>query len=343
METPFFSIIIPASRDLNKLLIAVGSVQSQDFSDYELVIVLNNYENGFKDYVHKSIDSPKITIVDAGDISGVSQARNIGLEISKGEWICFVDSDDYLLPNALQGRFRCARSGHSSVYHSSTVYRSEVGDLGYTMSTEDSYQPIDFLLGCKLHLNGTIIERGVSERHRFNVDFQSGEDWIYLVEVLKSAGRSLSCQMTDSVYIQHQSSYIYKNYLDHEERLLVAQAEVCRQLVFLTSSEDLKNSLFSYEISVRCRQLVHLIFNSTVDQISDFYFRQQGFIDAFPVVGWNRLIRHYLMRRFFIPKSSEHLSSSHPILQIGIHTMRRLRSDAPIIADKFSQTMLSSP
>lgn len=97
-----YSIIIPvynAEATLNK---CVDSVLMQPFADFELILV----DDGSKDkslqiceeYARK--DS-RVAIIHKEN-GGVSSARNRGLDIAKGTWVTFVDSDDYLGDGFLQ-------------------------------------------------------------------------------------------------------------------------------------------------------------------------------------------------------------------------------------------------
>lgn len=98
----FFSIIIPIYNTQEaKLCKCLDSILHQDYSDYECLMV----DDGSKGVTAKFID--EYTTKDNRFVAihkengGVSSARNKGLEQAKGEWICFVDSDDWIKPNHL--------------------------------------------------------------------------------------------------------------------------------------------------------------------------------------------------------------------------------------------------
>ncbi|MDP2924600.1 MAG: glycosyltransferase [Candidatus Omnitrophota bacterium] len=100
MSKPFFSIIIPTYNREKFLKIAIRSVLEQSSDDYELIVV----DDGSKDNTKKLFD-------DLGDKKakylyqrhqGVSSARNKGIAKAKGEFICFLDSDDRFRHNKLE-------------------------------------------------------------------------------------------------------------------------------------------------------------------------------------------------------------------------------------------------
>jgi glycosyltransferase involved in cell wall biosynthesis len=92
MKNLFFSIIIPTYNRKDFLKIAVSSVLYQTFSDFELIVV----DDGSADSTSKLMCSfkDKRIIYLKGTHHGVSWARNQGLKKAKGEFICFLDSDD---------------------------------------------------------------------------------------------------------------------------------------------------------------------------------------------------------------------------------------------------------
>lgn len=99
---PLFSIIIPAYNAGEFLGKAVDSVLEQDFNDYELIIVddgsTDNTPQICKEYAEKNSD--KIIVI-SKDNQGVSAARNAGIKIARGQYILFIDSDDFIEPDSL--------------------------------------------------------------------------------------------------------------------------------------------------------------------------------------------------------------------------------------------------
>jgi len=95
---PKVSVIIPTYNRGWVLREAIESVLSQEFSDYELIVV----DDGSTD------DTPEILEVYGRDIivlhqsnRGVSAARNRGIAVSRGQLVAFLDSDDLWLPRKL--------------------------------------------------------------------------------------------------------------------------------------------------------------------------------------------------------------------------------------------------
>ena len=99
---PFFSIIIPVYNVDKYLEHCLDSIVGQDFSSYELICVddgsTDQSLNILKTYQDKH---PQIRIKSIEN-SGTAVARNEGIKMSKGYYLLFVDSDDWIEPNTLE-------------------------------------------------------------------------------------------------------------------------------------------------------------------------------------------------------------------------------------------------
>lgn len=95
-----FSIIIPLYNKQNFITRAVNSVLSQSYINFELIIVNDGSTDNSFDLVSSIIDH-RIKIINKVN-GGVSSARNLGIDNASNEWICFLDADDYWLPNHLE-------------------------------------------------------------------------------------------------------------------------------------------------------------------------------------------------------------------------------------------------
>ena len=88
---PKVSVIVPTYNRAGWLEETLRSVVSQTFKDFELIVV----DDGSTDNTSKVMESfPDAKYFTMRENSGVSKARNLGLDYAKGEFICFLDSDD---------------------------------------------------------------------------------------------------------------------------------------------------------------------------------------------------------------------------------------------------------
>lgn len=97
------SIILPVYNVEEYLEECLESLINQDYSPYEIIAVNDgSTDNSLKILKKYEKKYPKLLKVYSKENGGLSRARNFGMEHAKGKYLFFVDSDDYILPNALK-------------------------------------------------------------------------------------------------------------------------------------------------------------------------------------------------------------------------------------------------
>ena len=97
-----FSVIIPLYNKAPYVAKAIGSVLSQTFADFELIIVDDGSQDDSFSIAAKSVDGHGNCQVIHQENAGVSMARNIGVASSQGDYLCFLDADDWWAPSFLE-------------------------------------------------------------------------------------------------------------------------------------------------------------------------------------------------------------------------------------------------
>lgn len=93
---PKVSIIIPVYQTKNYLNRCIGSIVSQKFSDFEIILVDDGSTDGSAEVCDRWTERDGRVRVIHKRNEGVSIARNVGIQEAKGKYIQFVDSDDWL-------------------------------------------------------------------------------------------------------------------------------------------------------------------------------------------------------------------------------------------------------
>jgi len=100
-KIPIISVILPVFNSADHLSEAIESILKQTHSDFELIIIYDESEDSSLKIIQKySADDARIIIV-YGKKSGLSGALNLGLDMSVGEFIARMDSDDISHPERL--------------------------------------------------------------------------------------------------------------------------------------------------------------------------------------------------------------------------------------------------
>ena len=98
-----FSVIIPVYNVEKYIEKCVRSVLFQSFEDFELICVNDcSTDNSLQILNHLAEQDSRMKVINLEKNSGVSIARNTGIDASTGEFIVFVDSDDWLEPHHLK-------------------------------------------------------------------------------------------------------------------------------------------------------------------------------------------------------------------------------------------------
>ncbi len=95
------SVIIPTYNRHYLLQKAINSVLIQTYSDFELIIVDDCSTDGTEDFV-KSLSDKRIRYIKHEKNKHASASRNTGIQLSRGEFIAFLDDDDQWLPSKLE-------------------------------------------------------------------------------------------------------------------------------------------------------------------------------------------------------------------------------------------------
>lgn len=94
------SVIIPLYNKRLAIGRTIDSVISQTYFEWELIVIDDGSNDGSNQVVEQYTFDERIHYIYKSN-GGVSSARNMGIQMAKGEWLLYIDADDYLLPNAL--------------------------------------------------------------------------------------------------------------------------------------------------------------------------------------------------------------------------------------------------
>jgi len=103
MDKPLVSIIIPAYNSAESIGDTLESVMTQGYGYTEAVVVDDGSVDGTEKVVERFANTGKVAYHRQGN-SGPGAARNLGIRVSKGEYVAFLDADDSLTPGSIEAR-----------------------------------------------------------------------------------------------------------------------------------------------------------------------------------------------------------------------------------------------
>lgn len=140
MEQPLVSVIVPVYNAGEHIARCLESIRRQSYQNLEIIVV----NDGSKDVslhvcqMYARVDA-RILLIDKAN-SGVSATRNLAIDMAKGKYLQFADSDDYLAPDATRLLVQAAEANQTDLVIA-PYYRVEQTKPLFAKE-EDSYQTI---------------------------------------------------------------------------------------------------------------------------------------------------------------------------------------------------------
>lgn len=214
---PCVTIIVPIYNAQPTLRRCVDSVLSQEFADFELILA----DDGSKDGSGAVCDEfarrdSRVRVVHKAN-SGVSDTRNQAMALARGEYLQFLDADDWITPNATKLLVRAARE-HGCDLVISDFYRvvgervAPKGDIDedgpLTREEFAAYMmenPADFYYGV---LWNKLYRRDIITEHRLQMDPEISwcEDFLFNLEYIRHARRFFALQVPIYYYVKTKGS-----------------------------------------------------------------------------------------------------------------------------------------
>ena len=110
---PKISVIVPVHNGEKYLFNCITSIINQSFDDLEIIVIDDGSTDNSYNILNKLKEKyPQIKIVQNNENLGISTTRNKGIQQASGEYISFVDDDDYLNPSMYQDMYQDACSNN---------------------------------------------------------------------------------------------------------------------------------------------------------------------------------------------------------------------------------------
>ena len=214
---PTVSIIVPVYNAEKTIGRCIDSILGQQYTDFELLLA----DDGSKDGSGAICDSyaladSRVQVIHKEN-TGVSDTRNIGISRARGVYLQFLDSDDWITPDATKLLVEAAGE-HNCDLVISDFYRvvgervSRKGDIDEDrVLTREEYaahmmeQPADFYYGV---LWNKLYRRDIVESHRLRMDPELSwcEDFMFNLEYIRHAQRFYALQVPIYYYVKTKGS-----------------------------------------------------------------------------------------------------------------------------------------
>lgn len=239
-----FSIIIPIYNMEKLLERCLKSVQLQTYSNFEVIMVNDGSKDGSEQIAASYTYSDKRFRLYTIENGGVSNARNVGISYAQGDYICFIDSDDYIEPEMLEclnsklqkNIYQLAIIGTQHVVENEIQRTQIYVDYGEEFSQKDYLSHIYDVDGYCGYVWNKVFRTDIIKQHniQFPKEILICEDLVFCVEYGKYV--ELVCNVVKPLYnyVAHEDSVTHRlryEAIKSREKALLILMEYCENLI----------------------------------------------------------------------------------------------------------------
>ncbi len=253
-----YSIIVPIYNVEEYIEKCICSILSQNFKDFELILIDDGSTDNSYNICNSYAQKHKNIVLCNKQNGGVSSARNYGLNLAKGEYVIFIDSDDFISPDyfeKLQASITPTTdylfSGLIYCYHFEEVSSVKLVDRKWNLLSEDEFlhflrQPLQTSPCAKVYRNQIIQKNHL----RFDESISFGEDrdfntryFNHIVNAtsLSYIGYYYRTDVPNSLSKQFHQTKFYNSYINWEMK-----NEMLKQRLFFSdeANQFITNDLY---------------------------------------------------------------------------------------------------
>lgn len=207
-STPLVSIIMPLYNCKNFVVDSIKSVLFQTYEHWELIIVDDMSTDNSYDVAKAFVDDElRIQLHQLQSNSGAAAARNHAIELAKGEFIAFLDSDDLWVENKLEEQVAFMKQQNASLSFTGYQWINETGHVLKNIIHVPKFVTYETLL--KQNVIGCLTAMYDSSKigkFYFDVSLEKHEDYEYWLEMLKITPKAEGLNIPLAYYRIRQNS-----------------------------------------------------------------------------------------------------------------------------------------
>ncbi|MEM9567405.1 MAG: glycosyltransferase family 2 protein [Cyanobacteria bacterium P01_E01_bin.34] len=200
-QSPKVSVLIPTCKRPQLLRRAIASVQTQTFTDFEIVVTVDGPDPA-TEVMLSSIDEPRLRWVVHPENRGLPAARLSGIKNSIGEWIAYLDDDDEWMPDKLDLQLAVAKKScfPYPIVTSRLIGRTAKGDFVWPRRAPKPSEHISEYLFVRKSLfygesllqpSTWLVKRELLMETLPDTSIQRHEDWNWLLHAMTVEGAGI--------------------------------------------------------------------------------------------------------------------------------------------------------
>ena len=223
MQDKMVSVILPVYNAEKYIEECINSVRKQMYSEWELIIIDDGSVDGTSKIINTFLKDERRIKYYKTENGGVSNARNYGLNLAKGEWIFFLDADDYLTENCLQDCVQTSVTYDADVV---VIAHYELDEFSNTCKKNNKFKETEilnhndtmknFLKTNKIgwEIWGKLFRSNLLKNLNFDKELRIGEDAVYLVSTLKKCNKMVLLKEYGYFYRLNSTSVMAQKFSD---------------------------------------------------------------------------------------------------------------------------------
>ena len=287
----FFSIIIPTYNNAYFLKKAIDSIQKQSDNNFELIVI----DNHSTDETSQIIDKSKINNLVYKKIKNsgiIAKSRNLGIEISKGDWIMFLDSDDSFYKNKINFYNNNLSNNFDLACNLKKIVNLDKGTSKVWRHGSNKKQLYASMLmsGNKFITSASVIKKDFIKKNNifFNEkkDFVTAEDYDFFLNVTLKGARvkfyneilgehSYYTGSQSSNYILHKNAVqnVLKHHVFEIQNFSQEKEKLWKKLQWRFNIMDFTKEFKEKSYMKSIRYLLNAIFSSPL-MVLNFFFKK---------------------------------------------------------------------
>ncbi len=191
MKKPKVSIIIPYYKKKLFIRQTLNSVFNQSYKNYEIIIIYDDFDHKDLKYIKTIIpNNIKFKIVKNKKNIGAGLSRNLGISLSKGKYICFLDADDIWNKEKLKFQLSVMEKNNYNFTHTNYKIINQDGEIIGNRHAKKEINYKILLRSCDIGLSTVMIKKKILGKKEFP-NLKTKEDyvlWLELSKVIKLNG-----------------------------------------------------------------------------------------------------------------------------------------------------------
>ena len=179
------SIIIPYYRKKSFFKDAINSVKSQTYRNLEIIVVFDDNNPDEYEFIKKNcINDKRIKIIKNNKNKGAPYSRNLGIKISKGKYIAFIDCDDKWKKNKISTQINFMKKKKIKFCFTSYNLISKNGKALGVMRAENNIYYNDLIYSCDIGLSTVMLHKSIKKFCTFP-QLKTKEDYVVWLRLSK--------------------------------------------------------------------------------------------------------------------------------------------------------------